>query len=1214
MAQTIEDQPSLSELQQIQPQRLIQLFFKYILSDIAKRPRSFKIGLFSTYIVIAFLGLLQCLKSLSPFVFLQLAETSVGDTDLQFLPKNIANKDDFKLINITELRQYTSQINEFIDVSPRWLFMCDIHNPKAQLNLTSFFMILDSQLENSIGLGRRLDTDIITSNQIYISNSLQKGLNVQIGETIQIQFSVIEFLKHLGFNNTEGESKNNLRESFKKFLNDLLQISNDDILYRKFDVQTMLQYAKEYKYYVNDLEESDWKKNQTKKRFIQSIYSQNLTIQQKKLGKKIVDFLFARNMTQDAKHIYQFTLRLSSFTKEITILQIEDGLFDIAIEMAEFQLNFQVYKSVQSPKGKWTEALGMMVYMDYKNASNLFLDAILDRFDTVIKQKRKYDKGMAGAVSQLIPVTETRNSVMSKLKHFQLQEYSMMANVVFDNKYPKYETPQNVKTVIISSTNQFYSIAGYDYPVQIMAPLGFIIEIYHLLKHFIETLIQVATMILLMLSILLIYSLMIGDVDEKTYEFGMLRALGFRKSWLIGLLLLQALTFAIPGLLLALITCYLLNTLISMYIFDMSLLISSYNIPIYALILQLIIGICMPIISNILPIKQALSTALRDSLNLFHKVVNNIVVTVMRLEKIGISLNQTIYSIMLISIGFISYYIIPMNMIYQNFGVAIFVLNIVFITMLVGVTMIINLIQKLVEKLILYMILFIKSSDYNLKPIILNNLKCHENRNAKTTLMYSLGLSLIIFTGSSFAIMSQMMENYIKINTAADIRIFDVSKKFGLDEYRLKQQLEWEQHNDPSLIRDYTFSALPLNEFPGLPNHFYISPLSHFPRKSIRLQPVQQNLLNTIDIQYYQPTEYNTELEDVRYLDNGLRDGIYDLYNRALNFDIKSNKDISGIVSNSKFHQIFDAKYKKSKVKAKKLDREINIIIPEGYRNEGSLSVNTPALLTIKNKQYLIEKRLKIMHMATKIPNFDFSAYATIVFYGQGLITMKDAELLLKEIMEDRAVKKSKNYKKIKEFIQQLPKNLSFGLPKEQLFIKFKRETTKEERLDFCNRLRNYFTNDQIYLIDSQELMRTFDDVFTYFEIFNVVVAIIALTLSFFLLLISFISNVRNNCWEIGILRSIGLQEVQIQKVFIYEAVSLIVSSGFLGSLVGFTTASTFAMQIATFSESHFKLAFPLYTFLFTFLGGVLIALTSSYLAVRQLKNKEIASILKNQI
>ena len=47
------------------------------------------------------------------------------------------------------------------------------------------------------------------------------------------------------------------------------------------------------------------------------------------------------------------------------------------------------------------------------------------------------------------------------------------------------------------------------------------------MKNFIENLLGVATIILLMLSILLIYSLMIGDVEEKTYEFGMLRALGF---------------------------------------------------------------------------------------------------------------------------------------------------------------------------------------------------------------------------------------------------------------------------------------------------------------------------------------------------------------------------------------------------------------------------------------------------------------------------------------------------------------------------------------------------------------------------------------------------------------------------------------------------------------------------------------------------------------
>jgi ABC-type antimicrobial peptide transport system permease subunit len=57
-------------------------------------------------------------------------------------------------------------------------------------------------------------------------------------------------------------------------------------------------------------------------------------------------------------------------------------------------------------------------------------------------------------------------------------------------------------------------------------------------------------------------------------------------------------------------------------------------------------------------------------------------------------------------------------------------------------------------------------------------------------------------------------------------------------------------------------------------------------------------------------------------------------------------------------------------------------------------------------------------------------------------------------------------------------------------------------------------------------MIETSKDFFDYLQLFNIVVAAIALTLSFFLLLVSFISNVRNNSWEIGILRAIGLTEV----------------------------------------------------------------------------------------
>lgn len=65
---------------------------------------------------------------------------------------------------------------------------------------------------------------------------------------------------------------------------------------------------------------------------------------------------------------------------------------------------------------------------------------------------------------------------------------------------------------------------------------------------------------LAILSILLIYSLMLSDVEEKTYEIGMLRALGFNTQDVVHLIMSQALFFAVPGLLLGLAAANMLNS------------------------------------------------------------------------------------------------------------------------------------------------------------------------------------------------------------------------------------------------------------------------------------------------------------------------------------------------------------------------------------------------------------------------------------------------------------------------------------------------------------------------------------------------------------------------------------------------------------------------------------------------------------------------------
>lgn len=45
------------------------------------------------------------------------------------------------------------------------------------------------------------------------------------------------------------------------------------------------------------------------------------------------------------------------------------------------------------------------------------------------------------------------------------------------------------------------------------------------------------------------------------------------------------------------------------------------------------------------------------------------------------------------------------------------------------------------------------------------------------------------------------------------------------------------------------------------------------------------------------------------------------------------------------------------------------------------------------------------------------------------------------------------------------------------------------------------------------------------FEVFSLFIAIVAITLSFFLLLVSSVANIRENNWEFGVLRSVGLSK-----------------------------------------------------------------------------------------
>lgn len=85
-------------------------------------------------------------------------------------------------------------------------------------------------------------------------------------------------------------------------------------------------------------------------------------------------------------------------------------------------------------------------------------------------------------------------------------------------------------------------------------------------------------------------------------------------------------------------------------------------------------------------------------------------------------------------------------------------------------------------------------------------------------------------------------------------------------------------------------------------------------------------------------------------------------------------------------------------------------------------------------------------------------------------------------------------------------------------------------------------------------------ETFAFLELFSLILTVIALVLSFFLILITFASNIRENAWEFGVLRAIGISQSEITRCYLYEAMALILASGVIGTVIGIAVASTLTL------------------------------------------------------
>jgi hypothetical protein len=121
----------------------------------------------------------------------------------------------------------------------------------------------------------------------------------------------------------------------------------------------------------------------------------------------------------------------------------------------------------------------------------------------------------------------------------------------------------------------------------------------------------------------------------------------------------------------------------------------------------------------------------------------------------------------------------------------------------------------------------------------------------------------------------------------------------------------------------------------------------------------------------------------------------------------------------------------------------------------------------------------------------------------------------------------------------------------------------------------------------------------------------VAVLIALFGLVASMATAVLERRWEVGVLKAIGLRRSHLFRMFAAEAVTLTVSSGFLGGAMGFVLAWLFVVQAAALMEIPVVFALPWITFVATFVVCGAAGLAASWLPTRRLLGRPVAEILR---
>jgi hypothetical protein len=521
--------------------------------------------------------------------------------------------------------------------------------------------------------------------------------------------------------------------------------------------------------------------------------------------------------------------------------------------------------------------------------------------------------------------------------------------------------------------------------------------------------------------------------------------------------------------------------------------------------------------------------------------------------------------------------------------------------MVLGETLLGQVINNILEKVCVNLVIWGPSK--KLKIVVKKNLQSHFSRNSKTSIMFSLCLAYIIFAAALFSLMGGSLSRQIEWSTGADICITAKSINNPLPEEKIKTLLEDSLFIDEELIEEYSFVTFPLNHYNTI-NSAYLCPVSCITAQHVNIYGVESNILKTLNTRYLSINEYDNKLI------------MNDDPIASLEQNINPQKEIKFIP------ELFESINKRAVTTKSKINYYYPMNATRTYSNGYPLLIGKnfmvdtfstisdwlPLVIDGADNDISEVYLLKPIAILNKFPGFTGVASGALSSEYVGFISMEH----------------------YKEFVNRTSQYLFEANPptkymdkyqhpdtpyKKYLYIKVSEHATDFQIEDIINNILRYIEDSTQF--SASNLRQSVKSTNSIAELLNNIfyfIALLGIFMCSFMCYLSFTANLKENSWEFGILRSIGLSAIEVINVYIYEAVCIILSCVVVGTLIGLISAIILSMQFNLFMQLPFTLSFPYFMFTELVILSLIVAVVGSYIPGKEYASKPINIVIKGKL